>query len=114
MKYIESNKDFPLFCFFAKGIVAWGAAIKSNEKKQVSNEMAFRFNPLVNSATLFEKQLHRLIGDEFASAEDDINTLLCGLVLQIYNMPDDMKDRFFNHMEGFNLVEAQYQESHAD
>lgn len=108
------TNEYSLFCSFVKGVIIQGEVLKHDPNKRFSPALNQVTNQLINAANKFEKQLHLLLRPEHTELEIEVNEMLYSLVRQIHSMDSDMKQRFFDHMEGFNLVEAQYQESHAD
>jgi len=108
------TNEYSLFCSFVKGVVIQGEVLKHDPDKRFSPALNQVTNHLINAANKFEKQLHLLLRPEHTELEIEVNEMLYNLVRQIHSMDGEMKTRFFDYMEGFNLVEAQYQESHAN
>lgn len=108
------TNEYSLFCSFVKGVTIQGTVLKHDPDKRFSPALNQVTNQLINAANRFEKHLHLLLRKEHKDLEIEVNEMLYSLVRQIHSMDSDMKQRFFDHMEAFNFVEAQYQESHAN
>jgi hypothetical protein len=94
------TNDFSKFVLFAKGIIEVGMVVKYSDKKLV-NELKMHFNRLLNESLNFEKTLHRMLGKEFAEQEDDVNSSVIDLVCKIFDMDDDVRDKFIAHINKF-------------
>lgn len=101
------TNEYSLFCSFVKGVTIQGDVLKHDPDKQFSPALNQVTNQLINAANRFEKQLHLLLRPEHKELEIEVNEMLYSLIRQIHSMDGEMKTRFFDHMEGFNLVEAQ-------
>lgn len=108
------TNEYSLFCSFVKGVTIQGDVLKHDPDKRFSPALNQVTNQLINAANRFEKQLHLLLRKDHQDLEIEVNEMLYSLIRQIHSMDGEMKTRFFDHMESFNLVEAQREESHAD
>jgi hypothetical protein len=99
------TNEYSLFCSFIKGIVIQSEILQKDPSKQFAPALKFETNHLINAAKKFEKRLHLMLQPEMAECENEVNEMLYGLYRQIHSMDSEMKQRFFNYLEGFNDVE---------
>jgi thiamine phosphate synthase YjbQ (UPF0047 family) len=93
--------DFTKFVCFVKGVIETGVVIK-NSDKTLRQDVKMHFNRLLNDALQFEKYLHKELGPDVSEAEDDINSMIISLVWQIFDMPREECNKFFEHLNRFN------------
>lgn len=94
------HHDFSKFVCFAKGIIETGMVVKYSDKKLVQ-ELKMHFNRLLTESLNFEKTLHRMLGKEFSEQEDEVNTAVIDLVCKIFDMEEDVRDKFIAHINKF-------------
>lgn len=95
----ESN-DFSKFVLFVRGVLETGWVIK-NSPKTLNNEAKMHFNRLLNDAAQFEKYIHKEMGPEMATFEDDINSEIINLVWKIFDLSSEGREEFINHINKF-------------
>ena len=95
--------DFNKFCAFVKCTLITSEVVHFSGKR-MRHEVKHHFNQVKNACTLFEKFIHRELG-EMAQHEDDINSEICNLVWQIFDMESDQREQFLNHMNLFEYDE---------
>ncbi len=100
LKHMESSNDFSKFLLFVKGVLESGWVIKRSGKK-LNNEAKMHFNRLLNEATQFEKYIHKEVGPEIASLEDDINSDIIHFVWKLFDLPAKERDEFFEYINKF-------------
>lgn len=91
--------DFNKFCAFVKCTLITSEVVHFSGK-QMRHEVKYHFNQVKNACTMFEKFIHRELG-EMAEQEDDINSGICNLVWQIFEMNPETREKFLNHMNQF-------------
>ena len=91
--------DFNKFCAFVKCTLITSEVVHFSGKK-MRHEVKFYFNQVKNACTMFEKFIHRELG-EMANDEDDINSGICNLVWQIFEMNPETREQFLEHMNKF-------------
>ena len=96
----KKKNDFLKFVCFVKGALISAEVIKKGGGK-LTNEAKYYFNQVYNSCRMFEKFIEQLVGKEQSEMEDEVNSLLIGIVWNIYEMEDDEREAFINHMEKF-------------
>lgn len=106
------NDFLKMFCFI-KGALISAEVIKHGEYK-LTHETKYRFNQVYNSCRLFEKFVHELVGKEQSEMEDEVNSLLIGIVWSIYEMDADEREAFITHMEKFEYKKPETHESNPD
>ncbi len=94
------HHDFSKFVCFAKGVIETGMVVKYSDKKLVQ-ELKMHFNRLLTESLNFEKTLHRMLGKEFSEQEDEVNTAVIDLVCKIFDMEEDVRDKFIAHINKF-------------
>ena len=94
------HHDFSKFVCFTKGVIETGMVVKYSDKELV-RELKMHFNRLLTESLNFEKTLHRMLGKEFAEQEDEINTAIIDLVWKIFDMPEDVRQKFIAHINNF-------------
>jgi hypothetical protein len=94
------KNDFSKFVLFTKGVIETGIVVKYSDKKLVQ-ELKMHFNRILNDAISFEKTLQRMLGYEFSEQEDEVNTAVIDLVCKIFDMDDDVRQKFIAHMNNF-------------
>jgi hypothetical protein len=94
------HHDFSKFVCFTKGVIETGMVVKYSDKKLVQ-ELKMHFNRLLTESLNFEKTLHRMLGQEFAEQEDEINTSVIDLVCKIFDMPEEVRQKFITHINNF-------------
>ena len=94
------HHDFSKFVCFAKGVIETGMVVKYSDKKLVQ-ELKMHFNRLLTESLNFEKTLHRMLGKEFSEQEDEVNTAVIDLVCNIFDMEEDVRDKFIAHINKF-------------
>jgi hypothetical protein len=100
MTFMESSNDFSKFLLFVKGVLESGWVIKRSGKK-LNNEAKMHFNRLLNEAAQFEKYIHKEVGPEIASLEDDINSDIIHFVWTLCDLPATERDEFFEYINKF-------------
>jgi hypothetical protein len=93
--------DFTKFVCFVKGVLETGYVIKHSDKV-LRHDVKLHFNRLLQNATQFEKFLHKELSPEMVQAEDEINSMIINLVWQIFDMPKDECEKFFDHINSFD------------
>lgn len=97
---MNEPKDFSKFVLFVKGVIETGWVIK-NSNRRLNHEAKMHFNRLLNDATQFEKYIHREMGPEMASYEDDINSSIISLVWKVFDLPAADREQFINYINEF-------------
>ena len=97
---MEDKKDFSKFLLFVKGVLESGWVIRRSGRK-LNNEAKMHFNRLLNEATQFEKYVHKEVGPEIASLEDDINSDIINFVWKLFDLPANEREAFFEHINKF-------------
>jgi hypothetical protein len=59
------------------------------------------FNRLLNDAMQFEKYIHKEMGPEMATFEDDINSELINLIWKIFDLSAKGREEFIEHINKF-------------
>lgn len=96
MKY----HDFSKFVCFTKGVIETGMVVKYSDKKLVQ-ELKMHFNRLLTESLNFEKTLQRMLGPQWSEQEDDINTSVIDMVCKIFDMDEEVRDKFIDHVNNF-------------
>jgi len=97
---MNQNQDFSKFVLFVKGVIETGWVIKNSDRK-LNHESKMHFNRLLNDATQFEKYIHREMGPEMASHEDDINSAVINLVWNLFDLPAKDREQFIEYISNF-------------
>jgi hypothetical protein len=97
---MDNNKDFSKFLLFVKGVLETGWVIKTSGR-ELNNEAKMYFNRLLNDATQFEKYVHREMGPEMASFEDDINSDVINFVWNLFDLPVKDREEFLDYINKF-------------
>ena len=97
---MDQKNDFSKFVLFVKGVIETGWVIKNSNRK-LNQESKMHFNRLLNDATQFEKYLHREMGPEMSSHEDEINSAVINLVWHLFDLPTDDREQFINYINDF-------------
>jgi hypothetical protein len=97
---MENNNDFSKFLLFVKGVLESGWVIKNSGRK-LNYEAKMHFNRLLNDATQFEKHLHKEMGPEMASFEDDINSDIIAFVWKLFDLPAKDREEFLDYINRF-------------
>jgi hypothetical protein len=74
--------------------------VKYSDKKLVQ-ELKMHFNRLLTESLNFEKTLHRMLGKDFSEQEDDVNTAVIDLVCKIFDMEEEVRQKFIAHINNF-------------
>jgi hypothetical protein len=96
------NDFLKLVCFVKGALIS--AEVISKSKAKLTHEAKYHFNQVYNSCRLFEKFVHQLVGKDQSEMEDEVNSLLIGIVWSIYEMDNDEREAFISHMEKFNYT----------
>ncbi len=96
----SNNYDFSKFLLFVKGVIETGWVIKTSGRK-LNNEAKMHFNRLLNDATQFEKYVHKDMGPEMASYEDDINSDIIAFIWKLFDLSSNDRDEFFEYINKF-------------
>jgi hypothetical protein len=94
------HHDFSKFVCFTKGVIETGMVVKYSDKKLVQ-ELKMHFNRLLTESLNFEKTLQRMLGKEWSEQEDDINTSVIDMVCKIFDMNEEVRDKFIDHVNNF-------------
>lgn len=94
------KNDFSKFVLFTKGVIETGMVVKYSDKNLIQ-ELKMHFNRILNESLSFEKTLQRMLGKEFSEKEDEVNTAVIDLVCKIFDMDDEVRQKFINHMNNF-------------
>jgi hypothetical protein len=95
-----THNDFSKFVLFTKGVIETGMVVKYSDKKLVQ-ELKMHFNRLLTESLNFEKTLHRMLGKDFSEQEDDVNTAVIDLVCKIFDMEEEVRQKFIAHINNF-------------
>ena len=74
--------------------------VKYSDKKLVQ-ELKMHFNRLLTESLNFEKTLQRMLGPQWSEQEDDINTSVIDMVCKIFDMDEEVRDKFIDHVNNF-------------
>jgi hypothetical protein len=91
--------DFNKFCAFVKCTLIT-ADVVHYSGKQLRFDVKHHFYRVKNACNMFEKFIHQEIG-EMANQEDDINSGICNLVWQIFEMKPEDRERFLEYINKF-------------
>ena len=94
------HHDFSKFVCFTKGVIETGMVVKYSDKKLVQ-ELKMHFNRLLTESLNFEKTLQRMLGQQWSEQEDDINTSVIDMVCKIFDMDEEVRDKFIDHVNNF-------------
>jgi hypothetical protein len=94
------HHDFSKFVCFTKGVIETGMVVKYSDKKLVQ-ELKMHFNRLLTESLNFEKTLQRMLGPQWSEQEDDINTSVIDMVCKIFDMDEEVRDKFIDHVNKF-------------
>jgi hypothetical protein len=94
------KNDFSKFTCFVRGVIESGVVIQ-HSGKVLRNEAKMHFNRLMHHAQEFEKFLHQGLGSDIAQAEDDINSAIVDMVWKLYDLDNEERDRFIEHINSF-------------
>lgn len=94
------HHDFSKFVCFTKGVIETGMVVKYSDKKLVQ-ELKMHFNRLLTESLNFEKTLQRMLGPQWSEQEDDINTSVIDMVCKIFDMDEEVRDKFIDHVNNF-------------
>jgi hypothetical protein len=94
------KNDFSKFTCFVRGVIESGVVIQ-HSGKVLRNEAKMHFNRLMHHAQEFEKFLHQGLGSDIAQAEDDINSAIVDMVWKLYDLDNEERDRFIEHINAF-------------
>jgi hypothetical protein len=97
---MTERNDFSKFVLFVKGVLETGWVIK-NSHRRLNNEAKMHFNRLLNDAMQFEKYIHKEMGPEMATFEDDINSELINLIWKIFDLSAKGREEFIEHINKF-------------
>jgi hypothetical protein len=95
--------DFNKLCAFVKCTLITSEVVHYSGK-QMRHEVRHHFNQVKNACTLFEKFIHKELG-AMAKDEDEINSEICNLVWQIFDMEPETRENFLKHMDKFEYDE---------
>lgn len=95
-----NRNDFSKFVLFTKGVIETGMVVKYSDKKLV-HELKMHFNRLLTESLNFEKTLHRMLGKDFSEQEDEVNTAVIDLVCKIFDMEEEVRQKFIAHINNF-------------
>lgn len=94
------KNDFSKFTCFVRGVIESGVVIQ-HSGKVLRNEAKMHFNRLMHHAQEFEKFLHQGLGSDIAQAEDDINSAIVDMVWKLYDLDNEERDKFIQHINAF-------------
>jgi hypothetical protein len=97
---MNESRDFSKFLLFAKGVIETGWVIK-NSNRVLNYEAKMHFNRLLNDATQFEKFVHREMGPQMSSYEDEINSAVIGLVWKVFDLEAADREQFIDYINEF-------------
>jgi len=97
---MTEKNDFSKFVLFVKGVIESGWVIKNSGRK-LNNEAKMHFNRLLNDATQFEKYIHKEMGPEMASYEDDVNSSVIHFVWRLFDLPAKEREEFLEYINRF-------------
>lgn len=94
------HNDFSKFVLFTKGVIETGMVVKYSDK-QLVRELKLHFNRLLTESLNFEKTLQRMLGPEFSDQEDEVNTAVIDMVCKIFDMEEEVRQKFIAHINNF-------------
>ena len=94
------HNDFSKFVCFTKGVIETGMVVKYSDKKLVQ-ELKMHFDRLLTESLNFEKTLQKMLGPEWADQEDEINTAVIDMICKIFDMEEDVRQKFITHINQF-------------
>lgn len=97
------KNDFSKFCCFVRGVIESGTVIHYGDKP-LRNEAKMHFNRLMHHATEFERYLHKGLGPDMATAEDEINSAIVSMIWNLYDLPAEERERFIDYINDFEQI----------
>lgn len=94
------HHDFSKFVCFTKGVIETGTVVKYSDK-QLVRELKMHFNRLLTESMNFENTLHRMLGPDWADQEEEINCAVIDLVSKIFDMEEEVRQKFIAHINTF-------------
>lgn len=102
---IRNHNDYAKFACFVKGVLITAEVIQKSDRKLTQLAKMY-FNQCLTACTNFEKYIHREMGPEVASDEDEINSSIVGLVWNLFEMTPDEREQFIDYINEFEYKKS--------